>query len=86
MANIMLTRKFSGFQNREDEIVIGNTEFEGDAEANEFSLPEGYSHDETDNIVRDRQGIACELVPEGTKAVRIISRAGAEPDAVIHAV
>lgn len=79
MATILITRHYSGFTNVADTLQVGNFEFEENAAATEYTLPEGYRVKDGD--LYDCDGILCALYLErgaviansmiGTREVRL---------------
>lgn len=60
MAQITVTRHYSGFQNREDTFALGDHEADGDASATAYELPEGYAIHH--GYAVDPVGFRCEIV------------------------
>jgi hypothetical protein len=81
MTTVTITRHHNGFENVADKLSLGDLEYQGNASVTHYTLPEGYKVDTTDNVIRDPDGIECEIVLHGGKP-KLISRAGrvtAEP-------
>ena len=84
MTTLLITRHFSRFGNVEDRFTVGDREYEGDAAASEYRVPEGYTLD--GDTIRDPEGYECGIFPGKGDAPVLISMAGPVPDAVlIHA-
>ena len=80
MTTVTITRHYNGFDNVADKLSLGCNE-DGNAVATNYALPDGYGIDATANVIRDPDGIECEIVLHGS-APKLISRAGkitAEP-------
>ena len=77
--DVMLTRHYSGFSNREDRYSLGNNENEGRASASSYALPDGYAVDRDAHVIRDPDGIECAIVSSVTGPM-LMSMAGTRPD------
>lgn len=78
---IYVTRHYSGMQNREDRLSLGNYEHEGNASLFRTRLPPGYTVRGGEAI--DPRGYACVLVLDEAGRPVIRSLTGPCPDAVL---
>lgn len=67
MATIIITRHYSGFTNVEDTLEIGSHEYNGNAAATVYRLPEGYSTQ--NDVLYDCDGIECALYLDRGKVI-----------------
>ena len=80
MAKVGITRKYSTFQNIDDQMLVGNFEADGHAAYEEYDLPEGYAVNE--GTIIDPDGYECDIFPTA-KGMRISSVAGRCPDKLV---
>lgn len=77
---VTITRHFSGFRNVADRFRVGEHEGDGNASADRYHLPAGYSVNEGRNIL-DPDGVLCAIVADddGNGPI-LISLVGPHPD------
>lgn len=82
MTNVIITRHYSGFRNVADTCSLGNQERDGNAVAEAYSLPAGYSV--SNGKIYDSNDIECLICIERNR-VMLVSAAGNYADQMLQA-